>query len=1033
MSLEHYKTQVLLLHSQQSTLDSLSTGFNDRYTVHCATSGTEALNTLVETPIHVIVSAHDLPGMSGLDALREARKRSPDTIGILLAGTDKQDGLEALVGDKEVFQIVRGEITPDALRDLIDNATKRVRLMALSESANDQAANVDEPIAEHIVMETSENGSAIISGGTGRMPILKPQKIQIAPDAGGRGVDVLVLTKDEEFLVTIRDSSRGLHNVHHATTPMQAEEIAKNQKVGVLVTDAAMVGSNIEVLTQRLRVVVPRLVAVVAGRRDDGEMLMDLINRGQVYRFLLKPVSPGRARLAIEASVKYHLEAADSVFKQKPGKAAKPAPQKAPPRAPAPKAKPKPAPATATRPVAKPVAKPAARPAPKAAPNPAPAPKAKAKAKRKPKPKAKPAQARVAPRKAPTISSTPLDEPPDHGLDDAFSDGGSFTETMTGIVTSFGKSISGATDAPKMKDVPVAAASGGGASLAKNPRVLAAAGLVVVLAAGATWYFGGDSETASSADSGLSAGQSSTNSAASDSGIDLSTQSATMNSQGVPVESLLADARQARDAGQLIAPRGRNAVEYLVAARDTAPDDTTVAAEIDAVIGQVFGIAESALLENRSDDAAAALAMVRLATPTNPRLAFLEAQLAQSQLRLALDQSRAAIRENRFEDAATFLRRAESLATGDMTEINRLNEELTVARSEQRVGDVLSLAAQRLNENSLTSPANDNARYYYQLALNNDSQNRAAQQGLVIVASKLVLRAREAIGSGRYTDAEDILTDARALDPSSDELAASTRALDAARQADTEAARQAQAARQAEIDRRAAAEREAQRLAAEQEAERETAARVAAATGAAALAAGASGSTATSTGAAPQGSAAQTAGTQSTTTDNTGTAAESAPADAGNTDSSARSGVSQAPDATNPDTTLLAAAAAARTTLDLDSGLNSGAARPVADSAPPVAAEPEMVGISALTRINYVSPKYPRNAMRRNVTGRVDVGFTVGVDGIVYNIEIIDSTPGSVFNDSAIDAVTQWEFEPVIENGRAVEKRTAVRLGFDLQ
>ena len=88
MSLEQFKTQILLLHSEQSTLDKLSAGFNDAYTVHCATSGSEALNTLGETDIDVIVTAQDLPGMSGLDALREAKKRSPETIRILLAGND---------------------------------------------------------------------------------------------------------------------------------------------------------------------------------------------------------------------------------------------------------------------------------------------------------------------------------------------------------------------------------------------------------------------------------------------------------------------------------------------------------------------------------------------------------------------------------------------------------------------------------------------------------------------------------------------------------------------------------------------------------------------------------------------------------------------------------------------------------------------------------------------------------------------------------------------------------------------------------
>jgi CheY-like chemotaxis protein len=215
VALEHFKTQVLLLHSQQSTLDALGAGFSEKYAVHFATTGSEALNTLGETPIHVLVSAKELPGMSGLEALREAKKRSPDTIGILLAGSDRDDGLEALVGDHEVFQIVRGTISPAALLNIIETASKRVRLLSISESANDTAANVDEPAGEHIVMETAENGSSIISDGTGRMPALKPEKIQVSPEAGGRHVDVLVLTKDEEFLTTIRDSSRGLHTVHH--------------------------------------------------------------------------------------------------------------------------------------------------------------------------------------------------------------------------------------------------------------------------------------------------------------------------------------------------------------------------------------------------------------------------------------------------------------------------------------------------------------------------------------------------------------------------------------------------------------------------------------------------------------------------------------------------------------------------------------------------------------------------------------------------------------------------------------------------
>ena len=51
---------------------------------------------------------------------------------------------------------------------------------------------------------------------------------------------------------------------------------------------------------------------------------------------------------------------------------------------------------------------------------------------------------------------------------------------------------------------------------------------------------------------------------------------------------------------------------------------------------------------------------------------------------------------------------------------------MRIARSDQRVDEVLALANLRLDEGALTSPANDNARYYFPLALSNDAENAAA-------------------------------------------------------------------------------------------------------------------------------------------------------------------------------------------------------------------------------------------------------------------------------------------------------------------
>jgi serine/threonine-protein kinase len=926
VALEQFKTQVLLLHSQQSTLDALSAGFSDRYAVHLATSGTEALNTLGATPIHVIVSAQDLPGMSGLEALREAKKRSPDTIGILLAGSDTEDGLEALVGDEEVFQIVRGPVTPDALQTLIDTATKRVRMLTIAESANDLAANVDEPAGEHIVMETSENGTTIISDGTGRIPALKSRHVHIAPHAGGRHVDVLVLTKDEDFLETIRDSSDGSHTVHHANTPTQSEAIVRDHNVGVLVTDAAMVGSNIELVTERLRRERPRLVTVVAGRRDDGELLMDLINRGQVYRFLLKPVSPGRARLAIEASVKRHLEASDATFEGKPRG-----------DAPAPKAGRKPAPTVRVVPKSSKAPGPEQPPAPAAHTAPAPDDKA-----------AKGA-------------NESRDDDEDERLDSAFGDSGRFTRTMTGIAATVGKTFGSGSGADDASDADTDSGAQRRRPSAFQPRILAVGGAAVVAIAAIVWWLGfadlPSPEAARNVPQQTPAVDETSPSVVESDVPQPAARSAPEVEVPPPAyKQFLDDARTARDRGEVVVPPGSSAIELYVAARNIAPEVPAITTELAQVITTAIGLIESALLDQRAADAAQSLRLVRLADPNNPRLPFLEGQVAQLELRSSLDKARASIREGRFEDAATALRTARTAAGSETPEIALLLEELATARSEQRADEVLALASQRVEQNALTAPANDSARYYYELALSNDPENTVARQGLIIVASKLVLRAREAIDAGELDAAERYLRDATALDPQGADLGASVQALSNAR-AERDAAARAEAERLAELERQEAL---AQAEAAE-------------------------------------GSP-------------TGVADE----------------VSASDEASQAAGALTAGQSANRSGSPASTDRGS-------DDAGQASGSTGYVPISSLKRTNYVAPRYPRSAQRRNITGWVDVKFTVNRGGNVVDVGILDSNPGDVFNEAAREAILQWRFEPSLENGTPVERLVAVRLMFNLE
>jgi TonB family protein len=696
----------------------------------------------------------------------------------------------------------------------------------------------------------------------------------------------------------------------------------------------------------------------------------------------------------------------------------------------------------------------------------------------KPKPTAASAQ-----KIEPTISDTSInptfETPIDGNFDSAFGETSSFTDTMTDIAASVGKSISGARDSVTDGAMGMLDSVGEMSNSFKNTRMMAIGGGAVAAVAIVAWLiFSGDSSP-----DGVTPEQTVETTPApvrSDPVVQTPVQQPTQQ----PTEAvapppppsyaaLLDEARAARDAGNLIAPAGNNAIELYVETLVEAGNDAGVVAEFNDVVSQVLGLAESAILARNAVEAEAALEMARLADPRNPRLTFLGAQLTELQLRDKTDQARVAIREERFEDAGVLISEARSL--GATADVDLLTQELQSARNQQQVGEVITLANNRLDAGSLISPANDNARYYFQQALTSDPNNQAAQQGLITIASKLVLQARDAIDDGRLDNAEALLSNARSLDASSSDLSAATTALADAREEIAESARQAEAARLAEIERQQEAARvaEAERVAELQR--QQEAARQAEIERQAALERQAEAQRLADIRAEEQHK--QDELERVANLQREATAAEEARIAAeklANEEATASPlGVGAATPVSRPEPTRtapvveqtpqpVAVSTSGATTFRLPEA-NASASQPVqqqpvvqqpvatqpapveqapVQQRPPVTTtvatssgptEPEMVPVSRLTRTNYVGPEYPRAARRRNLTGSVEVQFTVTTDGRVRAMSILRSNPGDTFDQAAMDAVEQWRFEPTIENGVAVEKRTAVRLAFNLQ
>jgi len=88
------------------------------------------------------------------------------------------------------------------------------------------------------------------------------------------------------------------------------------------------------------------------------------------------------------------------------------------------------------------------------------------------------------------------------------------------------------------------------------------------------------------------------------------------------------------------------------------------------------------------------------------------------------------------------------------------------------------------------------------------------------------------------------------------------------------------------------------------------------------------------------------------------------------------------------------------------------------------------VGANSLARIEYVAPKFPAATRNGEVNGWVELEFTVRTDGSTGDIVVTNSYPRNLFDSSAVRAISQWRYKPVLLNGKPVDQRAAVRIRF---
>ena len=138
----------------------------------------------------------------------------------------------------------------------------------------------------------------------GDEPALNALRFSLASDI----VELVVLSGDENFLQTLREAVGGSRRLWHVPGADKVSDLLIAGGVGILVVDAQTVQEPPEAFVTQITRQFPDLVVIVAGTRETEAALARLISDGTVYRFIHKPLSPGRARSFADAAVKKYDE-----------------------------------------------------------------------------------------------------------------------------------------------------------------------------------------------------------------------------------------------------------------------------------------------------------------------------------------------------------------------------------------------------------------------------------------------------------------------------------------------------------------------------------------------------------------------------------------------------------------------------------------------------------------------------------------------------------------------------------------------------
>jgi len=264
------KARILFVDDEERIVTALRSIFRTHYHVFTATNGPEALEFVRKFQPHVVVSDQRMPEMTGVELLRRVKGLAPNTVRMLLTGYSDLAAIVGSINDGEVFRFI------------------------------------SKPWDNQEIQKTMAEAAAIAFdlAATAATPPIVPDRME----AG-----VLVIDAQDETFRAVTRLVGGACPVYYAKSLDEGLNQLETHETALIVADVASRGEEIVAAFKLLKQERPEILAIVLTEASDSELVIELINQAQIFRFINKPVNPDLLRQhAQTALIRYQS------FKQNP-------------------------------------------------------------------------------------------------------------------------------------------------------------------------------------------------------------------------------------------------------------------------------------------------------------------------------------------------------------------------------------------------------------------------------------------------------------------------------------------------------------------------------------------------------------------------------------------------------------------------------------------------------------------------------------------------------------------------------------------